>query len=91
MKLSLISIAFPVLQGIGSRRVDRNKKVLVRTAEQPVDGALAPRSSAPNEAIVSTSKALDVELLPRLNPVHLPELCGQNNLALGRDGRLHIK
>jgi len=67
------------------------KKILVWTGEPPVDGALVPRSNAPSQAIVATIKALDVELLPRLNPVYLPELCRQNNLALGRDGSLHIK
>jgi hypothetical protein len=57
----------------------------VRTGEQPVEGALVPRSNAPNEAIVSTIKTLDFEFLPRLDPVHLPEFCRQNDLALGRD------
>jgi hypothetical protein len=47
------------------------KKILVRTLKQQGDGALVPRSNASNEAIVSATNAFDVELLPRLNPVHL--------------------
>ena len=66
-------------QGIGRLRVDGNKKILVRTGEQPFDGALVRWSNAPGKAIVSTIKTLDVELLPRLDPVHLPEFCRQNN------------
>ena len=65
------------------------QKVLVRTGEQPVDGALVPRSNAPNEAIVSTIKTLHVELLLRLDPVQLQEFGRQDNLAFGRDGSLH--
>jgi hypothetical protein len=76
-------------RGIGRFRFDRKKKVLVRTREQPVYGTLVSWSSAPNEAIVATIKTLDVELLPRLDPVHLPEFCWQNNLAFGRDASLH--
>lgn len=34
---------------------------------------------------------LDIELVPRLDPIHLPKLCRQDNLALGRDGSLHAK
>src|ERR1700735_1642078 len=75
-------------QGIGRLRFDGNKKILVRAGEQPIDGALVPRSNAPTQAIVSTIKTLDGKLLTRLDPVHLPEFCWQNNLALGRDGRL---
>lgn len=63
----------------------------MRTGEQPVDDALVRWSNAANEAIISTIKALDVELLPRLDPVHLPEFCGQDDLALGRDSGLHLK
>jgi len=61
----------------------------VGTSEQPVYGALVSRSSAPNETIVSTIKTLDVELLPGLDPVHLPQFCWQNNLAFGRDASFH--
>lgn len=39
----------------------------------------------------SEINALDIELLPRLDSVHLPEFCRQDNLALGRDGSLHPK
>ena len=61
----------------------------MRTREQPVNGPLVRRSNATSEAIVSTIKTLDVELLPRLDPVHLPEFCWQNNLALGRNSGPH--
>ena len=61
----------------------------MRTSEQPVYGALVPRSGAPNEAIISTIKTLDVELLPGLDPVHMPEFCWQNNLAFGGNASLH--
>jgi alpha/beta hydrolase fold len=52
-----------------------------------------PRSAElrAGRGIVSTIKALDVELLPRLDPVHLPQFCRQNNLAPRRGGSLHIK
>src|ERR1700724_2252888 len=78
-----------ISQGIGRLRVDRNKKILVRTGEQPFNGPLVRWSNVTGKAIVSTIKTLDVELLPRLDPVHLPEFCRQNNLALGRDGSPH--
>jgi len=71
------------------RQAQNRRSNVVRTGEQPVEGALVPRSNAPNEAIVSTIKTLDFEFLPRLDPVHLPEFCRQNDLALGRDGGLH--
>ena len=61
----------------------------MRTGEQPVDGALVLPGGTPDEAIVPTIETLDVELLPRLNTVHLPEFCRQNDLALGGDGGLH--
>src|SRR5689334_14796025 len=70
-------------------RVDGHEEVLLRTGEQPVDGALVPRSRTPDEAIVPTIDTLDIELLPRFDAVHLPKLGRQNDLALGGDGGLH--
>jgi hypothetical protein len=49
----------------------------VRTGEQPVDCALVLRTRPPSETIVSTIKTLYLELLARLNTVHLPELSGK--------------
>ena len=68
--------------------MDGHEEALVRTADQPVDGALVRRSATPDEAIVPAVEALDVELLPRFDTVHPPELCRQNDLALGGDSGL---
>jgi hypothetical protein len=70
-------------------RIDRRKKTLVRAGEQPVDCAIVLRSRPPSEAIVSTIKTLYLELLARLNTVHLPEFRRQDNLAFRRDSSLH--
>src|ERR1039457_2080929 len=76
-------------QRIRRLRVDGHEEVLLRTGEQPVDGTLVLRSRTPDEAIVPTIETLDVELLPRFDTVHPPELCRQNDLALGGDDCLH--
>jgi hypothetical protein len=51
-----------------------DEKILPRTGEQPVNGALVQRSRTPDQAIVPAIDTLDVELLPRLDSVHPPEL-----------------
>jgi hypothetical protein len=51
---------------------DGHEKALLRTREQPVDGALVLWSRAPHETIVATIKTLDLEFLPRFDTVHLP-------------------
>src|SRR5947209_7527553 len=70
-------------------RVDRHEKVLPGAGEQPVNSTLIGPSRTPDEAIVSTIETLDVELLPRLDTVHLPELCRQNDPAPGGHGGFH--
>ena len=66
------------------------KKSFCGQASSHVNGALVRRSRTPDEAIVPSIDTLDVELLPRLDTVHLPELRRQNDLALGGDGGLHV-
>ena len=75
-------------QRIRRLRVDRDEKVLPRTGEEPFNGALVRRSRTPDEPIIPMIDTLDVELLPRFDTVHPPELGRQNDLALGRDGGL---
>lgn len=65
-----------------STGVDGHEEVLLRTGEQPVDGAFVLRNRTPDEAIVPMIEALDVKHLPRFDTVHLPELCRQNDLAV---------
>ncbi len=84
------STAISGSQRIGRLGVDGHEEVLLRTSEQPVDGALVLPSCTPDEAIVATIETLDVELLSRFDTVHLPELCRENDLALRGDGGLHI-
>lgn len=78
-----------MLQGLCRFRVDGNEKILVRTGEQPVNDAFVPRSNALNQAIVSATKPLYVELLPRLDLVYSPQFCRQDDPAFGGDGNLH--
>lgn len=61
------------------------------TREQPVEDALVLRSYAPSEAIIAAIQPLDIEFLPRFDPIDLPEFRGQYDLSLGRDGGLHIE
>jgi len=56
---------------------------------QPVDDALIRTRRAAHEAVVTAIDALDVELLAGFDLVLLPQLHGQDNLALGRDAGLH--
>src|SRR5438128_4084 len=56
-------------QRIRRLRVDADEEVLLRTGEQPVDGAFVRRSRPPDEAIVPTVETLDLELLPRFDTV----------------------
>ena len=70
-------------------RVDGHEEVLLRTGQQPIDGAFVLRSRSPQKAIVPPIEPLDIEHLSRFHPVHLTDFCRQNDLALGGDGSLH--
>ena len=64
-------------------RVDGHREVLLRTGEQPVNGALVPRNRTPHESVIPTIDSLDidsldVESLPRFDTVHSPEFCRQS-------------
>ena len=71
------------------------KKILVRAGEEPIDGALVPRSNAPNEAIVSTIQTLDAELLARrpeeveIVSLPRPSFEGDNSHGNARGDRGH--
>ena len=70
-------------------RVDGHKEVLSRASQQPVDGALVPRSRTPDKPIIPAGQPLDVEGLPRFHAVHLAEFGRENDLAFGGYGRFN--
>ena len=61
----------------------------MKTGPAPFSGWMGTKKSFRGQAIVPTIETLHVELLSRFDTVHPPELCRQDDLALGGDGRLH--
>jgi hypothetical protein len=60
----------------------RERKSPSRDCEQPIDHAFIRRDRTPFEPIFATIETFDVELLAGFDPVLLPDLSGQDDLAL---------
>jgi hypothetical protein len=70
-----------ISQYVGRFRRDRNEKALPGTGEQPIDHAFIWRERTLFEPVFATIETFDVELLARFDPVLLPDLSGEDDLA----------
>ncbi len=66
------------------------KEILFGAGQQPVYKTLVRSGCAPDEPVFTVVDSLDVELLPGLNAILLPDFRREHNLAFGRNFRLHM-
>src|SRR5262245_60067293 len=75
------------VRGLG---FDGDEKALFRTGKQPVHQSLVGTGLTPDQSVLATVNSFDLELLPWLDAVELPNFDRQDNLAFGRDGCSHV-
>ena len=69
--------------------LDRHEPVLGRTVEEALYGTLIHGHRTTRQQVLPAFKPLDIELLTGLDAILLPQLGGNSDLALGRDGAHH--
>ena len=69
--------------------VNRDEESLFGAGEQPVDDTLIWPIRAPDEPVIATIEAFDLEFLPGFNAILLSELGREHDLTLGGHRRLH--